>query len=72
MSADGGEIETSETFGPPEGNLIMAIAEKYGQLPDTVEREMSEYWLNRVAVAMEAEAIDQKRRNDEMKDKMQR
>lgn len=44
----------------------MAVAEKFGQLPDTVENEMSVYWLDRVAVYMEAQAInDARRRRDD-------
>jgi len=63
MQDEGGEFETNDDrIGPPEGNLIIAIAEKFGCLPDDVESRMSEFWLNRVTVAMEAEAIDQKRR----------
>lgn len=43
----------------------MAIAEKFGVLPDTVENEMSEYWIDRVAVQMEAKALDDQRRERE-------
>jgi hypothetical protein len=35
----------------------LVIARELGQLPDVVESEMSEYWINRMVVILEAEAI---------------
>jgi hypothetical protein len=42
------------------------VAAKFGQLPDTIERQMSKYWFNRTVLFMDAETLDQERRNDEM------
>lgn len=44
---------------------MIAIAEKFGVLPDTVESEMSDYWFKRVVVQMDAEIIDRKRKERE-------
>jgi len=51
--------------------LIIAIAEKFGQLPDTVEREMSDYWFKRTVVQMDAAIIERERkdREDERKNR---
>lgn len=43
----------------------MAVAERFGVLPDTVENEMSEYWFNRALTLMHAETIDSNRRERE-------
>lgn len=40
----------------------MAVAEKFGVLPDDVEARCSEYWLNQIAVSMEGHALDDERR----------
>lgn len=47
----------------------MAIAERFGQLPTTVENELDEYWLNRIAVYMEAQGIDERRKEKERRKK---
>jgi hypothetical protein len=39
--------------------VIIRIAERFGQLPDAVEK-MSMYWFNRTVDIMEAEAINRK------------
>lgn len=49
----------------PDDGLMIAIAEKFGVLPDTVESEMSDYWFKRVVVQMDAEIIDRKRKERE-------
>lgn len=48
----------------------MAIAERFGQLPTTVENELDEYWLNRIAVYMEAQNIDEIRKEKERRRKI--
>ena len=40
----------------------MVIAERFGQLPDTVENEMSEYWFDRAAAWIQGESLDNMRR----------
>ncbi len=45
----------------------MVVAEKFGQLPTTVERELDEYWLNRIEAWMEGESINTARRERERK-----
>lgn len=32
---------------PPEGYKVLVIAEHFGVLPDVVETQMSEWWLER-------------------------
>jgi hypothetical protein len=34
----------------------MAIAERFGVLPTTVERELDEWWFNRIVTFMEGES----------------
>lgn len=41
--------------------MIIAVAEKFGVLPDTVENEMSVYWFERVATLMEAQTLNERR-----------
>ncbi len=50
-----------EEYGPADGAFIIAVAEKFGQMPDTIENEMSTYWLNRVAVQLESTAMNEDR-----------
>lgn len=47
----------------------MAVAERFGQLPTTVENELDEYWLNRIAVYMEAQNLDAQRKDREFRSK---
>lgn len=54
----------NEHFEPTD-ELIIAIAEKFHQLPDVVESQMSDYWFKRVVVQMDAEVIDNKRKEKE-------
>lgn len=42
--------------------MIIAIAEKFGQLPGTVEREMTYEWYCLTVLQMDAEALDTQRR----------
>jgi len=49
----------------PNDELIIAVAEKFGQLPDTVEREMTDYWFRRVVVQMDANILDRERKDKE-------
>jgi len=42
--------------------VILALAKRFGQMPDTIEAQMSEYWINRALVEMEAEYLDHERR----------
>lgn len=42
---------------PPEGYAILTVAERFGQLPETIENTMTEYWFNRAVVMLEAENI---------------
>ena len=56
-----GKLSPTEHAGPPEGGMIIAVAEKFGVLPDTVENEMSVYWFERVATLMEAQALNERR-----------
>jgi hypothetical protein len=43
------------------------VAERYGQLPDTVEREMSEYYFNATLDLMAGEAIHEEKTLAQMK-----
>jgi hypothetical protein len=61
-----GSGKPTKDSGPPDGNTILILAERYGQLPDTIENEMSEYWFNRAVAQLEGETLDRKRRNDEL------
>jgi len=45
--------------------VIIAIAEKFGQLPETIESQLTEYWFNRIVVQMDAQTIDAERRERE-------
>jgi hypothetical protein len=35
----------------------MVIAERFGVLPSTVEKELDEWWFNRICTFMEGEAL---------------
>lgn len=49
--------------------MILALADRWHQMPHVIETQVDEYWLNQAATLMEAESIDRKRQDDEMKRK---
>jgi hypothetical protein len=49
--------------------LILQVAERFGQLPDTVENEMSEYWFDKAVVLIHGESLDNQRRIKEARRK---
>ncbi len=50
-----------------DGYLFVVLSERLGQLPDVIERDMSDYWLNRWALFLEAEAINAKKPTSEQR-----
>jgi hypothetical protein len=53
--------------GPPDEWEVIRIAEKFGVLPTTVERDLDEFWLNHIRVLAHGEALNEWRRDRERK-----
>jgi hypothetical protein len=51
--------------GPPDGGLILAIAEKYGRPPEEVET-WDAYWFNRAVEAHIGEGLNNARKAKEL------
>ena len=54
-------VRESKTYGPPDGNLILVIAETYGRSPEEVEH-WDAYWFERAVAKLRGQTIhDQKK-----------